>query len=181
MAKGSYKEICDKLTDSTKQSKRFSKGDFVELTTGLLNESGHEVSYYTNPSGEQAVAVKKDPVRAYRESLKPILNEFGVDKSEQEKIFDVEFTKKQAEALIDVAQVAQHDYMATGKKLRLPQLSANETTVTLEQQTLPEKVEATKKIEDGKSVPTGKTIRTQERVVTKAGNKVPAWMKSEVK
>lgn len=182
MAKnGSYKETCDKLLKSTENSKRYSKGDYVELTTSLLNEKDHEVSYFTNPSGDQAVAVTKDPVKAYRESLKPVLSEFGVDKSEQEKIMDYEFSKKQAEALIDVAQVAQHDYLATGKKLRLPQLAANETTVTLERQTLPEKVESTNKIVDGKSVPTGKTIKTGERVATKAGNKVPAWLKTEVK
>lgn len=179
-----YKEICDRLTGSSSTSRRFSKSDLTDLTRGLLNDENHEVSYYSNPSGDTPVSVTKKPAYAYRESLKPILAEFGVDKNEADRIHDIEFDKKHAEALMDVAQVVQHDYIASGKKLKLPQLSANETTVSLQHETVPEKIEATKKnvIVDGKSqqVPTGKTIKTSERVVTKASNKVAGWLKSEV-
>ena len=180
MGKESYKDIKKSLVEGSKNSRRYSKGDYVGLTKGLLNEADYEVSYYTNPSGETPITVKKQPVKAYRDALKDVVKEFGVDKNELGKLDDMEFSKKHAEALIDVAQVAQHDYMATGKKLRLPQMAENETTVTLGYEVLPEKVEATNKVVDGKSVPTGKTIKTSERTVTKAANKVPAWMKKEV-
>ena len=181
----SYKEICDKLTKSSADSKRFSKGDLVELTTALLNEEDHEVEYFSNPSGNTPVSVVKEPVKAYRESLKPVLAQFGIDKSEMDKIHSINFDKKQAEALLDVAQVAQHDYVATGKKMKLPQLAADETTTTLERVKLEKKVEDTKKTADGPDgkkiqVPTGKTIETSARVITKASNKVPGWLKKEV-
>lgn len=183
-----YKEICNRLTGSASGdngSRRFSKSDVIELTRGLLNDEDHEVSYYSNPSGDTPVSVTKKPAYAYRESLKNVLTEFGVDKNEANRIHDIEFDKKHAEALMDVAQVVQHDYMATGKKLKLPQLSANETTVTLQHEVAAEKIEATKKNvvgPDGTSqqVPTGKTIKTDTRTVTKAGNKVPGWLKHEV-
>lgn len=175
-----YKELTKELRKAAGNSRRYSKTDYVELTQGLLNEPDHEVTYYTNPSADTPVAVTKKPVENYREALKDVVKQFGVDKNELSKLDTMEFTKKHAEALTDVAQVAQHDYIESGKKLRLPQFCENETTVTLGYETLPEKVEATNKIEGGKSVPTGKTIKTASRNVVKAANKVPAWLKSEV-
>lgn len=182
MAKGkSYQDVLKDLEKGSKTSRRYSKGDYVELTQSLLNTPETEVTHYTNPSAEKPTTLTKKPAQAYRESLKDVLNQFGVDKAEAEKINDIEFSKKHAEAMVDVVQTVQHDYIASGKKLRLPQMRANETVVTLEQATLPEKIEATKKIVDGQSVPTGKTVKTEEREVMKSKNKVPAWLQSNVK
>lgn len=182
-----YKDIKKSLSDSAKSdkgSKRFSKGDLTTLMHAALNDESIEASYYSNPSGDTPVSVVKQPVKAYREAMKDVVSQFGVDKHELDRIHDVEISKKHAEALIDVAQMVQHDYVATGKKLRLPQMAENETTVTLYQDIAPEKVEETKKnVEvDGKmvQVPTGKTIKTGERVITKSSNKVPGWLKSEI-
>lgn len=175
-----YQEVFNKISEASKTSKRYSKGDHIEMTQALLNEGSYEVEYYTNPSNTEALKIIKDPVKEYRESLKPILSEFGVDKAEQEKINSVQFSKKHAEAIINVSQLVQHDYLATGKKIKLPQFNADETCTTLEMCTLPEKMEETKKIQDKQVVPTGKTIKTAERTVIKSRNKVPAWLKSEV-
>ena len=176
----SYKEVFNKISEASKTSKRYSKGDHVEMTQALLNEGSYEVEYFTNPSNDEAVKITKDPVKDYRDSLKPLLSEFGVDKAEQEKINSVPFSKKHAEALINVSQLVQHDYLATGKKIKLPQFNGDEACTTLELCTLPEKVEETKKIENKQVVPTGKTIKTAERTVVKSRNKVPSWLKSEV-
>lgn len=175
-----YKELTKGLKESSKVSRRFSKGDYVDLTQGLLNDKDHEVTIYTNPSNDKPVSVVKKPVEAYRDALKDVVKQFGVDKNELGKLDELEFSKKHAEALIDVAQVAQHDYVETGKKLRLPAFAEDETTVTLGYELLPEKVEETKKIEDGKSVPTGKTVKTHKRHIMKASNKVPAWLKEDI-
>lgn len=180
MAK-SYKEVMKALEDSAKNSRRYSSGDHTELMQSIINTPDYQASYYTNPSGNEPVSITKEPVKDYRDALKDlVVKEFGVDKNEAKRMDTVEFSKKHAAAIIDVAKANDHDYMSTGKKLKLPQMGADETAVTLGFETLPEKVEATNKIVDGKSVPTGKTIKTEKRTVTKAGNKVPAWMKSEV-
>lgn len=175
-----YKELTKELRKAAGNSRRYSKTDYVELTQGLLNEPDHEVTYYTNPSADTPVVVTKKPVEAYRDALKDVVKQFGVDKNELGKLDTMELSKKHAEALTDVAQVVQHDYIESGKKLRLPQFCENETTVTLAYELLPEKVEATTMIKDGKAEPTGKTIKTMARSTTKAQNKVPAWLKSEV-
>lgn len=175
-----YTDILSELEKGSETSRRFSRGDYVDLTQGLLNSPETEITHYSNPSQEKPTAVVKKPAQAYRDSLKEVLGQFGVDKAEAEKINDVEFSKKHAEALIDVAQTVQHDYIASGKKLRLPQLSEKETVVTLESAVLPEKTEATKKIVDKQSVPTGRTVKTAERTIVKSRNKVPAWMQQDV-
>ena len=180
MAK-SYKEVMKALEDSAKNSRRYSSGDHTELVQAIANTPDYQATYYTNPSGDTPVGVTREPVKEYRDALKDmVVKEFGVDKNEAKKMDTVEFSKKHAAAMNDVVKAADHDYMSTGKKLKLPQFGENETAVTLGYEKLPEKVEATNKIVDGKSVPTGKTIKTKERTVTKAGNKVPAWLKSEV-
>ena len=182
MAKSkSYQEVLAALEQGSKTSRRYSKGDYVDLTQSFLNTPETEVTIYSNPSADEPTAMTKKPAQAYRDSLKDLLGQFGVDKNEMSKLNEIEFSKKHAEAVVDVAQAVQHDYIASGKKLRLPQMGAKETTVTLESATLPEKIEDTKKIVDGKSVPTGRTVKTEERVVMKAKNKVPAWLQSDVK
>ena len=180
MAK-TYKEVMKALEGSAKNSRRYSSGDHTELVQAIINEPGYQANYYTNPSGDTPVSVTREPVKEYRDALKDlVVKEFGVDKNEAKKMDTVEFSKKHAAAMDDVVKAADHDYMSTGKKLKLPQMAADETSVTLGFETLPEKVEATNKIVDGKSVPTGKTIKTEKRTATKAANKVPAWLKHEV-
>lgn len=185
----SYKDVKRALAASAtgdKASRRYSKGDLVDLTRAALNEpdGGPIYNYYSNPSGDTPVSVEKKPVEAYRNALKDVVKQFGVDGQEAEKINTIDFSKKHAEAMIDVVQAVQADYTDTGKKLRLPQFSADSTTVTLSKETLPEKTEDTKKntVIDGKTVqvPTGKTIRTEQRTVIKASNKVPGWLKHQV-
>lgn len=180
----SYKDVKNSLKQSAANSRRYSKSDYISLAHAAMNEPDLTATYYSNPSGDTPVSVEGKPVENYRNALKDVVKQFGVDNGELGKLDNMPFTKKHAEAVTELGQFIQDEYVDTGKKLRLPQFCANGTTVTLSREVLDEKTEATKKnvTVDGKTmqVPTGKTIRTEQRSVVKATNKVPAWLKHEV-
>lgn len=158
-------------------SSRYSKSDHTELTKTLLNTPEQEVPVYVKDSADPVVT---KPVENYRKSLKGVLNQFGVDKDEAEKIMTVPFNKDHAEAINDLAGIIVKDYTKTGRKLILPITAKDEAQMELSQVTKAKKIEETRKLvqEKGeyKSVLTGDKKTTAEHKELKASNKVPAWL-----
>lgn len=186
-AKNEYEKLCNEITEKVKSqgSSSYSKSDLVSMTQSLLNTPEHVVDVYVkNKDGEPSVLPTK-PVEKYRESLKPVLKQFGIDKDELNKVHEVQFTKDHAEALSSLAGIIVKDYTKTGRKLKFPITSPTEGEMSLSQTDVVEKTVATRKIvqkDNGEyeSVPTGKTVTTKAHNALRAGNKVPGWLKVEV-
>lgn len=178
------KDIAAKVEASG--SRRSSKGDFNAMATTLINtpEAKHEV-LVPKQGGNAPEVISTTPVKEYRDALKGVVKQFGVDTAELGKLDDLQFSKAHGEAIGNLAGILIHDTLQTGRKYQLPQTSIEESVMELSMEDVAEKVEATKKIEqqaDGSylSVPTGKTIKTKKHKALKAKNKVPYWMKQEV-
>lgn len=174
------KEIAEKVKAAG--GVRHSKSDLTDMTYTLLNTPDHEVKTYIK--GDVASPVSSKPVERYRDSLKPVLKQFGVDAAEMDKIQDVKFSKEHAEALNDVAQTVIKDYTGVGRKLILPINDTDESQMEIYQDTRKESVIDTTKIvknDDGSysTVPTGKRKTTKEHKEMKVSNKVPGWLVSE--
>ena len=183
----SYKELKDAMAKKVQAagSSRYSKGDHIALTHSLLNTPDYEVDVYIK-DGDKYETTKTTPVKNYRESLKPVIAQFGVDKAELDKIHTVEFPKGHAEAFNDLAEVAMKDYISTGRKLIFPVNSEDESQLELSQFEVPEKIEDTSKLVEEspgnyKRVPTGDRKTTKKHTAYKAANKVPAWLVSKEK
>lgn len=155
------------------------------MTHTLINTPEHEVEIYAKSGDKDYTIVSQKPVERYRNSLKPVLKQFGIDKDELEKINSVSFPKEHAEAVAELATTIVKDYTGTGRKLVLPITSEEEAQMSISQTVVSEKVTKPNKIvreDDGKyvSVPTGKTVKTKEHTAIKSSNKIPGWLK-EVK
>lgn len=173
------KEITDKVTATG--GTRFSKSDMTQMTQSMLNSPAYEVTNYMKDV-ETPVVTK--PVERYRESLKPVLKQFGVDNAELDKVQTVTFGKDHAEAVNDIAMQIVKDYTDTGRKLILPINSPDEAQMEIYQETIKETEVETKKIvevSEGKfeQVPTGKKKKTKKHRKMKVSNKVPAWLVEE--
>ena len=85
MAKTEYDILKETITAKVKEAggSRHSKGDFTQMTHTLLNTPDQEVTTYIKDVNDPVVT---KPVQAYRESLKPVLKQFGVDNAELDKI-----------------------------------------------------------------------------------------------
>lgn len=161
---------------------RYSQSDLTALTHALINTPEHEVSVYMKDSEEP---ITTTPVQHYRESLKPVLKEFGVDSAELDRIQQVTFNKDHANAINELATTIVKDYTETGRKLILPITGEDQSQMAIYQVNRDEKKEETKKPfqqEDGTyvQVPTGKEKTTKQHKEIRVENKIPHWLVSEV-
>lgn len=186
--KNNYTNLCEEIASKVKKngSKSHSNADLVAMTHTLVNTPEHEVEILVKDGDKGYNVVAHKPVERYRNSLKPVLKTFGIDKDEAEKIMDVPFSKEHAEAIVDLSKTIVKDYVGTGRKLVFPVTSENESQMSISQVEVEEKVTKPNKIvKDEKtgeytSVPTGKTVKTKAHLALKASNKVPGWLKSEI-
>lgn len=177
-----YDKLKKEITEKVKAAggTRHSKSDLTLMTQTLLNTPEQEVPVYIKDSDP----VMSKPVERYRESLKGVVKQFGVDNAELDKVKDINFSKEHAEALMDVATTSMKDYIGTGRKMIFPVTSANESQMEISLVDKAKKTEETRKLvqkDDGtyESVPTGKKKTTEAHKEMKVSNKVPSWLSSE--
>ena len=175
-----YEKLKEEISKKVKENGgcRYSKSDMTQMTTTLLNTPEQEVKTYLKDPNEPLTT---KPVERYRDSLKPVLKQFGVDNAELDKIQDVKFSKEHAEALMDVSTQVIKDYTGTGRKFVFPVNDASESQMEIAQIEKAEKEVETTKIEqqsDGSyaTVPTGKKRKTKAHKEMKVSNKVPGWL-----
>jgi NACalpha-BTF3-like transcription factor len=178
--KSKYSSMVDEMREKVQKAggSRFSKSDQTALTHTLMNTPEHEVPVYLKDCTDPVIT---KPTEHYRESLKPVLKQFGVDSAELDKIQTVEFPKDHAEAFNELAAVAMKDYMSTGRKIIFPVTSNEESQMEISMVNKEKKSEETRKLVEtspGKfeSVPTGERKTTKAHTEIKAANKVPGWL-----
>lgn len=177
-----YDKLKKEITEKVKAAggTRHSKSDLTLMTQTLLNTPEQEVPVYI----KDETPVTSKPVERYRESLKSVVKQFGVDNAELDKVNDITFSKDHAEALMDVATTSMKDYIGTGRKMIFPVTSPDESQMEISIVDKNEKTEETRKLvqkEDGsyESVPTGKKKTTKAHKEMKVSNKIPSWLSSE--
>ena len=183
MGKTKYDELKEEMRSKVDKAggNRYSKSDLTHMTHVLLNTPEQEVTTYMKDVKDPVIT---KPVERYRESLKPVMKQMGIDGPELDKVQKVTFDKAHAEAVNDLAMTIVKDYTGTGRKMILPVTSKDESQMEITQVVKPEKIEDTKKLvqkEDGtyEQVPTGKRKKTSEHREMKVSNKVPGWLIDE--
>lgn len=177
--KTGYDEMLEEMRAKVQKAggSRHSKSDRTAVTHGLLNQPDQEVEIFLKDSDP----VVTRPVEHFREELKDVVKQFGVDNAELDKMQEVKFSKGFAEAFNEVADIATKDYLSTGRKLIYPITSASESQMELSQVEKPAKAEDTRKLVEtspGKfeSVPTGERKKTEAHMEIRASNKIPGWL-----
>lgn len=102
------------LKELTTEKSTFSKVDFNTLATSLLNEVGYEASAHKTKKGE-VVTETITPVDDFRNDIKKILVEYGIDTQEAEK-FVSDYKFKKAEWMYPLMSEILYNYMETGHK-----------------------------------------------------------------
>jgi len=180
--KKTAKEISDRVEE--KNSHSYSKTDMVSLMHSMINDTENDFTIISKKN-DKPVATATCPAKELRISLEPTFVSVGLDKAEaKEAAAKVQFSKKTAEALVNLNDACVKTYLDTGRKYSLPMTTTTESKMSFLKVDLPEKVEATKRpvTKDGVTTMelTGKTIKTSKRGTLKAKNVVPPWLKSEM-
>lgn len=189
-----YKELCEEIEKKIQTNVRpghkppcvTSASDLTAMMQAMMNDPGHEVPTYSkklvDESG-QPTPVMRNPSKRYRESLKPILKQMGIDRSEVDRIDTLPMSKEHAAATVEMATAVIKDYITAGRRFVFPITSPTESQMSLAVATVPEKVTKPKHFVDEGGVmvpkPTGKTVTTKAHTVLKARNGTPFWLKSE--
>lgn len=186
MSKSIYSSMLDELStkiksgskDGKKASCSYSKSDLENLTLALLNSPEHVVTEYQMKVSEadgSPVTIDKMPSKRYRESLKPMLRNLGLDKNDAEKVSDIQFSKEHAASLIGLATVAIKDYIGVGRKFSFPITGPKECRMEFYCDTAPERINQNRfaKTEEEKS----KVSKTLERTILKSKSACPSWLK----
>lgn len=114
------KEIKESVpkTPKGKPKKTWSRTDFDSLTLALLNNPEFSVKEASTKDGK-LVETEVFPVKEFREGLKTVLTDFGVDKQEAAKIeTEYQFGKKVASSIYGLASSSITEYLTVDKKFK---------------------------------------------------------------
>lgn len=183
-----YQELCKKISSNVKPgTTRASRSDLIEMAQTLLNTPEHTFDVYLKDSeGKNPTVIQVNPTKDYREALKNVLvKDFGVDKEEANKIMDIPFSKKHAEAITDLSTFLIKDHLNVGRKVIFPITSKTESQMEIAQVHVDEKVTEIAKIAQGPDGTytrelTGKTRKTAAHDAIQAKNKVPGWLLTDM-
>lgn len=189
MGKSNYERACEELQarirnsaqPGRKSSCAYSSSDRISLANALLNSPDHEVKVYSmKTSGVDGSPqhTTKNPSKRYREALKGMVIQLGIDKNDAEKLNDMTLSKEHAASMLDVVDTVTKDYMKCGRKMQYPITGLDEVRMETYIEEAPERVNPNRfaKSDDERV----KMTKTKKRMVIKARNSaVPSWLKED--
>ena len=120
----SVAEVIDMLnikpTDTGKQlAGKFSKESFNLLLTAMFNDPNFTTKKAIMKSGELAEVAEIAVTKDFRKFCKRLLEKFGVDSAESERVMGSDFTIDNADGLYEFFATAIYEYCKTGHKFDL--------------------------------------------------------------
>ena len=174
-----FNDIEKKVYDAEGEKRKTiasSRQDLDNMASALINTPEHEVTTFSTNSFDEngdPEKITSQPVKRYRNSLKGMVKNLGIDKYDADKLDDMQFSREHASAIVDLSTTLIHDYMKAGRKLSLPITSKDECKIEMYMDEAPERI--TTGGQFGKE--TNKQTLTKKRKVGKIKNSVPSWLK----
>lgn len=167
------------VSKSGKVKKTFSKADYDRLLKALLNDTGYKTEYCTVKGGEM-VTKEVEVTKMFRESIKRILINFGVDKQEAEKmVTDYQFTN--VDGWYELAAESIYKYIEAGKKYDFPTRQDFKGSLTLKEVDESTGTFTSIRKKGDKTPPEEFKIKTKKHKVLEKKSKAPAWLKKKFK
>lgn len=167
------------VSKNGKVKKTFSRTDFDALLKAMLNETEYSTEYCGTKNGEM---VKKtvQPVKMFRESLKRVLMNFGVDSHDAEKIV-TEYKFTNVDGWYELMSEIIYRYMDANKKFDFPTREDFKASISIKSV---EKAVGTYSAikKKGETGPAEKfKIETKSHKILEKKSKAPAWLKKKFK
>ena len=162
-----------------KVKKTFSRADFDTLLKAMVNDVEYTTTYCGTKNGE---LVKKEvqPVKMFRESLKRVLTNFGVDSNDAEKIVS-EYKFTNVDGWYELMSEIIYRYMEADKKFDFPTREDFKGSISMKNvdEAVGTYSSIKKKGETG-PVDTFK-IETKSHKILEKKSKAPNWLKKKFK
>ena len=109
-----------KPTDSGKKlAAKFSKEKFNLLMTAMFNDPDFTTKKAVMKGGDLAEVADIAVTKGFRKFCKHLLEKFGVDSAESERVMGADFTIDNTDGLYDFFATAIYEYIKTGNKFDL--------------------------------------------------------------
>jgi hypothetical protein len=185
MAVKTFQDVFDEIraeitvsNRSGKPVKSWSKSAFDKLAKALINDPDYTIHSVAIKNGE----VEDREVRVvekYRNVIRGILQEFGVDKQEAARVLTSDFEFRSVEGLYELASELIFQYIAAGKKFDF--IQRKDFTGSLALRDVEEAVTEHKSIrKDGVAGQIFKVKKAKHRQLEKK-SKAPRWLKTRLK
>ena len=118
------KEVLAEMTASDKENgkinyNRFNKKNFEKLMKAMLNDKDFSTQVAKVKKGELDTVEEIQVSQGFRKFCKKVLEKFGVDKKESEKILTEEFSFDNVEGLYEFFATAMYLYIKAGNRFDL--------------------------------------------------------------
>ena len=164
------------LTKTGKAKKTFSRADYDRMVQALLNDPEYCVQTVGIKNGD-IVTTDTYPVKEFRNMIKKVLIDFGVDKPEAETILDsYKFGNSSGMYGLNAASIVE--YCKAGKKFDFPTQMDFKASLTIE-----DVGETTKEYSAIGNVNSDEKFKvtTKEHKTLKSSSKAPKWLKKKFK
>lgn len=167
------------VSKSGKVKKTFSRTDFDALLKAMVNEVEYTTTYCGTKNGEMVTKEVK-PVKIFRESLKRVLMNFGVDSQEAEKMVkDYKFTN--VDGWYELMCEIIYRYMEANKKFDFPTREDFKGSISIKNvEEATGTYSAIKKKGETGPAETFK-IKTKSHKILEKKSKAPNWLKKKFK
>jgi len=174
----SFTEVFDEIKNANKVSKKgkpivsFSRGDFDRLTKAFLNEINYKVESVSIKANEP-VTKEVFPVQLFRNMIKTVLIDFGVDKQEAQRVVE-SYEFRNTEGVYEVCSELIYKYVDAGRKFDfIPKEDFNGSIILKD---VAEFVGEYTNIQDGKKI----SIRKEAHKLLKTKSRCPKGKKHKV-
>ena len=151
----------------------FSRTDFEKLAKAYVNTPEYITEHVALKEGE-LVKTEITPVKEFRGMIKLILEDFGVDKQESERIMTDAYQLRNVKGLYHFVSELLYSYMQAGKKFDF--ITKEDFMGSIFTQDCEEGIKEYNNPKTGEKV----NVKREKHSVLKVKAKCPAWRKSNV-
>lgn len=167
------------VSKSGKVKKTFSRTDFDTLLKAMVNEVEYSTEYCGTKNGEMTKKTVQ-PVKMFRESLKRVLMNFGVDSHDAEKIVtDYKFTN--VDGWYELMSEIIYRYMEANKKFDFPTREDFKASISIKNVDKSTGTYSAIKKKGDNSPAEKFKIETGSHKILEKKSKAPSWLKKKFK
>lgn len=174
------KEVLAEL-EQNESSGRFNAKKFEKLLTALINDQEFTFKTVKSARGEIEEIVELNVSKEVREFLKTILEKFGVDKKESERVLSEDFKITNAKGLYNFVAVAIYLYIKSGNKFKFLTTEDFKGSLKLEEVEEKEKIRKDVRHPQTREILGDYKTTTGKHYELRVKSTAPEWLKKRVK
>ena len=169
-----------KKDNGTFNYNRFNKKNFEKLMKAMLNDPGFTAEVAKVKNGQLDTVEKIEVSKDFRKFIKRIVEKFGVDKVESERVLSADFTIDNVEGLYPFFAEAMYIYIEQGNRFDLLPKKDFKGSIAIKEVPKQSKTKEARNPQTKESLGSFKTTKDKHKVLV-VKSSCPEWLKKREK